>query len=260
MNGNSVKQRLREGLPTVGSWINLPSPAIAEFMADYGMDWLLFDTEHGPYSEEAVEDLIRAIKGTEVVPLVRVAGNDPFLIKKVLDRGAMGIICPLVNSAEEARAAVAACKYPPEGMRGVAGTRASNFGRDLDDYFERWNSEVLVACQIETAEALENVEAIASVPGLDVLFIGPKDLSASLGFFGQSDHPEVTAAVNRIVQAAKKHGIAAGYYASGPEDVLRRIDQGINFVACASELSLLADAAESAYGMIKRGLSERREG
>lgn len=252
-----MKQRLKQGLPAIGSWINLPSPAIAEFMADYGVDWLVFDTEHGPYSEEAVEDLIRAVRGTDVTPLVRVAGNDPVLIKKALDRGAQGIICPLVSTAEEARGVVAACKYPPDGIRGVAGTRASNYGRDLAGYFDRWNSQVLVACQIETVQALQNVEAIAAVGGLDVLFIGPADLSASLGLFGQSDHPEVRAAVRRIVEAARDCGIAAGYYASGPEEVLSCVDQGIQFVACGSELRLLGSAAESAYGMIRKGLSER---
>lgn len=259
MGDNAVKQRLKQGLPTVGSWINLASPTAAEFMSAYGMDWLVFDTEHGPYSEEALEDLIRAVRGTEVVPLVRVAGDDPVLIKKALDRGAMGIICPLVNTEEQAREVVRACKFPPEGIRGVAGTRASDYGRDLANYFDTWNSRVLVACQIETAQAVQNVEAIAAVSGVDVLFIGPSDLSASLGHFGQASHPEVRSAVQRVIRAAQEEGIAAGYYASGPEEVLRCVDDGINFVACTSELGLLRGAAESAYSMIREGLSERKK-
>ncbi|MFO8060016.1 MAG: aldolase/citrate lyase family protein [Bacillota bacterium] len=257
MGENRVKQLLRQDRPAIGNWINLPSPAVAEFVAGYGMDWLVFDTEHGPYGEEAIEDLLRAVRGSGVVPLVRVAGNDPVLIKKALDRGAGGIICPLVNTEEEARAAVAACRYPPDGIRGVAGTRASDYGRDLPAYFERWNDEVLIACQMETVQALENVEAIAAVDGLDVLFIGPADLSASLGLFGQSDHPEVRDAVRRIVRAARENGIAAGYYASGPEEVLRCIDEGMRFVACGSELKFLGNAAGAAYETIRRGLSDR---
>ncbi|BAS27820.1 HpcH/HpaI aldolase family protein [Limnochorda pilosa] len=255
--GNRVKERLKQGLPSVGNWINIPSPAVAELLAGHGMDWLLVDTEHCPTDYETIENLLRAMRGTEVVPLVRVAGNDPVLIKKALDRGALGVLVPLVNSAEEAAAAVAAAKYPPEGIRGVAGTRASRYGADLRAYFASWNQDVLVAVQVETRQALEQVEAIAAVPGVDVVFIGPNDLSANLGVFQQYDHPAFAEAVARVLRATRAHGVAAGYMASDSASVLAKIEEGFTFVSAGSDTRLLSAAAAATYGAIERGLGER---
>ncbi len=257
MLSNTVKQRLAEGLPTVGQWISLPSPSVVELLASFQPDWLLIDTEHSPAEGETVEHALRAMAGTGVVPLVRVAGNDPVLIKKALDRGAYGVVVPLVNTQERAQAAVAAAKYPPEGVRGVAGSRANRYGVDLPDYFAQWNSQVLVICQVETAEALENIDAIAAVPGIDVLFIGPNDLSANLNLFRQFDNPEFKRAVDRILTAATRHRIAAGYMAGNADEVLERIDQGFRFVSAGSDTRLLAAAASAAFGKIKAGLAER---
>ncbi len=257
MFANPLKHRLARGEPVVGHWISLPSPSIMELMASFDPDWLLIDTEHGPADWERVEDLLRAMRGTNVVPLIRVTANDPALIKRALDRGAYGVLVPLVNDAEQARAAVAAAKYPPEGIRGVAGTRVNRFGTDLPEYFAQWNSQVVVMCQVETIEALENVDAIAAVPGVDVLFIGPNDLSASLGVFRKFDHPEFLAAVDRILKAAVHHGIAAGYMCSSAEETLQRIDQGFRFVAGGSDARLLGAAAASFYGKVKSALAER---
>jgi 2-keto-3-deoxy-L-rhamnonate aldolase RhmA len=254
---NPVKERLTKGLPTVGQWVSMPVPSIVELLSSFQMDWLCLDTEHGPADTERVEDMIRALKGTDVVPIVRVGGNDPVLIKRALDRGALGVIVPLVNTPEQARAAVAASKYPPEGIRGVAGTRVNRFGMDLGDYFTQWNGQVVVICQIETVEALENVEAIAAVPGVDVLFIGPNDLSAALNGFRQFDRPEFKSAVDRIVKATKRHGSAAGYMASSTEEVLERIDQGFRFVSNGTDARMLAVAAAASYAKIKAGLAER---
>lgn len=255
---NRVKERLKQGLPTVGTWIDLPEPAVAEILAAYGMDWLLIDTEHGPMGWETVENLLRAMRGTEVVPLIRVAGNDPFLIKQALDRGAMGVLVPMINSAEEARAAVAAAKYPPEGIRGLAGTRASRYGLDMGTYVERWNRDVLVVLQVETRAGLENVEAIAAVPGVDVLFIGPNDLSAGLGIFRQYDHPTFQEAVRRIRDAAVKHGVAPGYMGRDAASVLAKVGEGFTFVAAGTDVGLLKEAAASTYRVIHQGLEDRR--
>ena len=241
----------------MGHWVSIPSPSVAEILSGVGMDWLLLDAEHGPSGDEAIEDLCRAMKGTGVVPLIRVAGNDPFLIKKALDRGAMGVICPLVNTEEEARAAVEACRYPPDGIRGVAGTRANAFGSDLEEYFRRWNEEVLVVVQIETREALSNVESIAGVPGVDALFIGPNDLSANLGLFGQYDHPEFIEAVGRVLAAARNAGKASGYMAFSSGETLHCVDRGIQFIAAGTDARLLQKAAEDTYGEIAAGLRER---
>jgi len=256
---NLVKRRLHQQLPTIGNWISFTSPGVVELMAAFGMDWLMIDTEHGPASWETVENLIRAMKGTDVTPLVRVGGNDPVLIKKALDRGAMGVLVPLVNDPEAARAAVAASKYPPDGIRGVAGTRANRYGADLPQYFAEWNRNVLVACQIETIRALENLEAIAAVPGIDVLFVGPNDLSAGLNRFRQFDDPEFTRAVNRILEQSKRHGIAAGYMTSTAEEAVARIKQGFQFVAIGSDARLLAGATAATYEKVRTALQQRVE-
>lgn len=254
---NPTKQRLLRGEPVVGHWISFPCPAVVELLASFGMDWLLIDTEHGPADWERVEDLLRAMDGSGVTPLVRVSANDPALVKRALDRGAFGVLVPLVSTPEEARTAVAAAKYPPEGIRGVAGSRINRYGADLADYFAQWNQQVLVMVQVETTEALARVDEIAAVPGLDVLFIGPNDLSASLGVFRQFDHPEFRRAVDRILDAARRHGKACGYMAGSPDEVLDRIAQGFRFVAAGSDARLLASAASAAYTTIRRGLAGR---
>jgi len=255
---NRVKKLLSQGQPAIGQWLVLPSPAVVELLAGYGMDWLLIDTEHGAADWETVEDMVRGMKGTDVVPIVRVAGNDPVLIKKALDRGAFGVIVPMVNTAEQARAAVAACKYPPEGIRGVAGGRANRYGADLVQYVAEWNQQVLVICQLETREAVQNAESIAAVPGIDVLFIGPNDLSANLNQFRQFEHPEFTKAVDRILQAARAHRKSAGIMASAADDTLGFVDKGFRFVSVGSDARMLGGAAASTYEKIRKGLNERK--
>lgn len=249
--GNRVKELLRRGELAVGCWLSLPSPEVAELLAALEPDWLLVDTEHGPASWETVEDMIRAMRPTAVVPLVRVAANDPALIKKALDRGAQGVLVPLVHTVDDVRAAVASCRYPPLGIRGVAGTRASRYGLDLDRYFQEWNEQVLVAVQVETRSALDQVEQLARVEGLDLLFVGPNDLSAALGVFRQFDHPEFRKALDRVVQAARSAGIAAGYMATHAEDALARIEQGFQFISLASDARLLLAAARSALSAVR---------
>ncbi|HEY6103258.1 MAG TPA: aldolase/citrate lyase family protein [bacterium] len=254
---NAVKRKLAQGLPVVGHWISLPSPSVVEIMAGFGMDWLLIDTEHGPASGERVEDLIRAMQGTSVTPFMRVARNDPALIKQALDRGAFGVLVPLVNTVDDARAAVAGAKYPPDGIRGVAGTRANRYGADLPEYFAAWNREVLVAVQIETAEAVRNVEAIAAVPGIDVLYIGPNDLSASLSQFRRFDAPEFRRAVDAILQAAKRAGVTAGYHTASVEEALERVEQGFRFVGLSTDARLLAAIMGTTWERLRQGLPSR---
>ena len=251
MDHNAVKERLRHGLPTIGLWVSLPCASSVELLASLGMDWLLIDTEHGPMTLETVEDLIRGTRGSGVTPIIRVAGNDVALIKQALDRGALGVLVPLVNSAAEAQAAVRAAKYPPEGVRGVAGTRVNRFGLDLPEYFARWNQEVLVACQVETAAAVEHVEEIAAVPGLDVLFIGPNDLSANLNVFREFDSPIFVQAIARIHRAAQSRGVAVGYLAAGVEETLACIRRGFLFVGAGSDARLLGGAVASTMSAIR---------
>jgi len=254
---NKTKQRLLEGHLAIGQWISLPSPPVAELVSGFGMDWLVIDAEHGPAGWETVEEIVRAMKGTDVTPLIRVPGNDPVFIKKALDRGGYGVV-PMVSTAAHATAAVAAAKFPPEGIRGVAGTRASRYGLDLADYVAHWNQQVLVICQLETTESVQNAEAIAAVPGVDVLFVGPNDLSATLGVFRQFEHPDYRRAVDRILNAARTHHKAPGIMASGADDALVQIDRGFRFVSVASDTRMLAAATAAAYEKIKSGLKERK--
>jgi 2-keto-3-deoxy-L-rhamnonate aldolase RhmA len=254
---NHVKARLKQGQPVVGHWVTFPSPGVVELLAGFDPDWLVIDTEHAPATWERVEDMVRAMKGTNVVPIVRIVNNDPGLMKQAFDCGAYGVIVPMVNTPEEARHAVAWAKYPPEGMRGVAGTRASRYGAELTRYFAEWNAQVLVILQIETREALRNVEAIAAIPGVDVLFVGPNDLSANLGVFRQFDHPEFARALEVIQAAARAHGVATGYMTNGAEETLQAIDRGFQFVAAGSDARLLGGAAKATYDAIRTGLAAR---
>jgi 2-keto-3-deoxy-L-rhamnonate aldolase RhmA len=251
---NRVKKRLQEGEVAIGYWLTLPAPSVAEILAGLPLDWLVVDLEHSPIGWETLEDMLRGVSSTPVVPMVRVPSGDPPVLKRALDRGPLGVVVPLVNSVEEARHVVAACRYPPDGIRGVAGSRASHYGATLPEYFAAWNREVLVACQVETVQAVEQVEEIAAVPGVDVLFVGPNDLSANLNRWRDLEYQGFRDAVDRVLRAAQRHGKTAGVMCSGPEDALRRIDQGFRFVALGSDARLLAGAAAGALETVHRTL------
>ncbi len=254
---NLVKQQLREGKVVVGYWLTLPSPSVAEILSALPLDWLLVDLEHSPVGWETLEDMLRAMRGSAVTPLVRVPSGEPAVLKRALDRGPWGVVVPLVSSGEEARQVVAACRYPPQGIRGVAGSRASGYGATLPEYFATWNEEVLVACQVETVQAVERVEEIAAVDGVDVLFVGPNDLSANLQRWRDLEWEGFRQAVDRVLAAARRHGKAAGVMCTGPEDALARVDQGFRFIALGSDARLLASAGLRATESVRAGLLER---
>ncbi|MFQ6053878.1 MAG: HpcH/HpaI aldolase/citrate lyase family protein, partial [Candidatus Bathyarchaeia archaeon] len=205
---------------------------VARTVAGSGIDWVLFDTEHGPPSFETVDGLVRAVCGVGAVPLVRVVWNDINAIKQALDTGALGVVVPWVNSKEEAEAAVSYCLYAPEGLRGCApGRAASAWGVSTEEYLATVNDEVLVAVQIETAKAVENVEEIVAVEGVDATFIGPSDLSASLGYRGKYFHPEVVKAMDQVLEACEAAGIAPGIaFGRGVDHLNSLIEQGFRFI------------------------------
>ncbi len=183
---NAFKRALAEGRRPIGFWLSLGSPAVAELVAGAGYDWVLVDTEHAPNEVPDVIDQLRALEGGTASPVVRPAWNDPVLIKRLLDAGAQSLLVPFVRNAEEAASAVAATRYPPQGIRGVATiTRASGYGR-VSDYVRRAEDELCVVVQLETRGALAELEAIAAVPGVDALFVGPSDLAADLGHPGEA--------------------------------------------------------------------------
>jgi 2-keto-3-deoxy-L-rhamnonate aldolase RhmA len=244
-----LKDKLTAGAQTIGVWMGIPSPDVTLALAQMDFDWFLYDNEHSALNDQITQDLMMVTRGTDIVPLVRVAWNDPVLVKRALDIGAYGVIIPWVNTKEEAINAVQACKYPPEGIRGV-GPRIAAIGDP--QYLATANEEILVIVQIETEEAVKNVEAIFSVQGVDGFFIGPADLSTSLGVMGKYNDPKVVKAIDKILEAGKKVGVSSGIYGMGLDDVKQRLRQGFQFISIASDLSLLGQGATFALKELGR--------
>ncbi|MFG1345200.1 HpcH/HpaI aldolase/citrate lyase family protein [Xanthobacter autotrophicus DSM 431] len=241
---NRFKSRLLAREVLHGLWMTLASPVAAEALSLLGHDWLMFDTEHTPLDLAGVQPLLQAAAAGGAATVVRPAWNDPVLIKRLLDMGAQTLLVPFVQTPEEARAAVAATRYPPEGVRGVAGlTRASRFGL-ATDYFRVANREMCVLVQIETGAALARLEEIAAVEGVDGVFLGPSDLAASLGHLGQPGHPEVQAALEDAARRILATGKAPGILATTAVDARRYLGWGYRFVATGVDLSLLLKSAQ----------------
>jgi len=250
---NPIKERLSKGEPTIGGWIGLDHPGVAEVMADAGFDWLVFDTEHGHFTTTTLRGAMDAVRRTDICPLVRVAANDPTIIKQILELGPEGVVIPMVCSAEQARAAVAACRYPPAGIRGIGGGRASHYGTEFERYLAQANDNILVVVQIEHVAAVRNVDEIARVKGIDCLFVGIMDLSASMGIAGQVDHPDVQAAISKVIAAGKNSGISVGMWCKDEDHAAEMIARGVRFVAYATDAALLASAARGSVRRV-RGL------
>jgi len=242
---NRVKQMIKTGKKTAGAWAQLCSPIATEILARGGFDWVLIDMEHAPGDLMTLVGQFQAIAaaGTETVPFVRVPWNDLVWIKRILDAGAYGLMIPYVNTKEEAVRALQACKYPPQGFRGIAGSpRAAGYGRDTGNYLKRANDEVFVMLQVETTQAIDNMEAIATVPGLDAFFIGPMDLSTSMGHFGNPAHPEVQAAIAKAEAKAKALGIPLGTISGGWDQAKGLYDRGYQLITLISDSVLLSKA------------------
>ncbi|MDF9276915.1 aldolase/citrate lyase family protein [Arthrobacter sp. EH-1B-1] len=232
--------------PLAGMWVCSGSPLIAELCAGAGLDWILIDAEHSPNSLETILAQLQAIHGYPVHTMVRPPVNDTVLIKQYLDLGVQNLLIPMVHSAAEAEAAVAATRYPPEGVRGVGSAlaRAARWNR-VPDYLARAGETVSVAVQIESAAAVEAVEDILAVEGVDAIFMGPADLAASMGLLGQQEHPKVRAAVERCLDAAKKAGKPAGVNAFNPDTARHYMDAGAGFILVGADVALLARGSEA---------------
>lgn len=242
---NAFKAALAAGKLQIGLWSSLRSNVAAEIVGDCGFDWILFDTEHSPNEVPDLLAQLQAAQNGTATPIVRPAWNDMVLIKRCLDIGAQTLLVPYVQNAEEAKAAVAATRYPPDGVRGVAtASRASRYGR-VPGYLQKANGEIGVLVQAETRVALDQLEAIAGVPGVDGVFIGPADLAASLGHIGNPQHAEVQAALKDAVTRLKKVGKPAGILTGNEEEARRYIEWGYLFVAVGADVGLLAKNAEA---------------
>ncbi len=249
MQGNENRfkswMQARDGMPPLGTWIMSASPIIAEAMGHAGYDWILVDMEHSPIDLAQTTAIMQALSGTPAEVVVRVPWNDPVTVKRVMDAGARSIMFPFIQSVEEARAAVAATRYPPQGTRGVAAMhRASRFGT-VPDYLARANDQVAVVLQLETPEAVALLPEIASLDGVDAIFIGPGDLSGGMGLLGQIKHADVQAALRDGAQAARKAGIACGIVGADPATVRSYVEMGFSYVAIASDLGLVMGAAKA---------------
>jgi 2-keto-3-deoxy-L-rhamnonate aldolase RhmA len=244
----TLKQKMQKRKVTIGSWVTMRDPIVAEIMARAGYDWLTVDMEHSVISLQSAQDLIRCIAFHGVVPLVRVGHNDATIIKRVMDAGAHGVIVPMVNTREDAIRAVQAVKYPPYGCRGVGLARAQGYGFEFEVYKD-WNqSESIVIVQIEHIKAVDHMEEIMKVNGVDGFIVGPYDLSGSLGVPGDFKHPKMTDALSRIAALSKQHDYLAGYHVIEPDpDALQeKINSGYRFLAYSLDTIYLGKSCRNA--------------
>ncbi len=242
---NSIRQRVLNGDLLAGTFINLGSSLTAEMAAQSGFDWVLIDIEHGAGDHESLVHQLQAVGGTPAAPIVRIASNEPPRFKRVLDMGASGVMVPYISSVAEAEQAVASMRYPPRGIRGVAKlNRGSGFGVDFEDYFARSHELLTTVVQIETREALDCIDGIAAVDGVDVLFIGPLDLSVNLGIPEQFDNPKFSDARRKVASAARRAGKAAGILLLNPAQVEATVQAGFTFIALGSDGGLVANGMQ----------------
>jgi len=248
-----LKEKLYNKELTVGSWISLAHPAIAEIMAKAGFAWLTVDLEHSVITIREAEELIRVIDLCGVVPLVRLSANDPVQIKRVMDAGAHGVIVPMVNTAEDALRAVEAVRYPAEGKRGVGLARAQGYGSSFEKYKKWVNRESIVIVQVEHIKAVENLDAIMSVEGVDGFIVGPYDLSGSLGVPGQFENRLMKAAMNSIKDFIKSSSKVAGIHVVEPDviQLQERIKEGYKFLAYSLDIRMLDNICRSAMDSLK---------
>jgi 4-hydroxy-2-oxoheptanedioate aldolase len=242
---NAFKAALAAGQLQIGLWSSLCSNIAADILSDSGFDWILLDTEHSPNEIPDLVGQLQAIRGGSATPIIRPAWNDAVLAKRALDIGAQTLLFPYVQNVEEAKRAVASTRYPPHGVRGVSvAARASRYGR-TPGYLGKANSEICVLVQVETREAMNELEAIARVDGVDGVFIGPSDLAASLGHLGNPAHAEVQTAIADAGRRLKKLGKPAGILTSNEDEARRYIEWGYLFVAVGSDVGLLARNADA---------------
>ncbi len=242
---NTLKQALVAQRPQIGLWCTLASPTVAELLGGSGYDFLVLDCEHSPNDLNSILAQLQALAGTPTAAVVRPPVNDPVIFKRMLDIGVRNLLVPMVQSADEARAAVAAMRYPPLGIRGVAGsTRATGYGR-ASDYFARIHDEQCLIVQVETRLAVDRIEEIAAVDGVDGIFIGPGDLSADMGLLGQPAHPDVRVAVLDAIRRVRKAGRFAGVLTPVEDFAKACLAEGAVFVSVGNDLSLLARGSEA---------------
>lgn len=249
---NILKTKLKGGKKTAGAWVQIASPFTAEILSSAGFDWLMLDMEHGPGDILTLVSQIHAMKGTESVPLVRTPWNDFVVIKRILDAGAQGVLIPYVNTKAEAEMAVKACKYPLEGIRGVAGSpRAAGYGQNLGNYLQRSNHEIFIMIAIETPEAVANLDQILEVEGLDGFFVGPMDLASSMGYFGDPSQPGVQDTIRNIEKKVLAAGKVLSTTTGSWEGAQKLFERGYQMLMLMADGVSLAKLAEKKITQFK---------
>ncbi|MCX8168331.1 MAG: aldolase/citrate lyase family protein [Ignisphaera sp.] len=235
------KNRLKNGDVLLGTWVTFNCLDVVEVLSTLSFDWLVFDMEHAPLDVSDLQMLLAGVRGSSIVPMVRAPWNDMVVIKRILDVGASGLVIPWVNSREEAEAAIRYSSYPPTGVRGVGPRRAVMYGAtEFLEYYRKFErEELIIAIQIETRKALENLEDIAGVKGIDIFYIGPMDLSVNLGIPLQYDHPKFMEAVEAVLRVAKKYDITPGIHTFSVEQAVKYMNMGFRFLALASDYRIL---------------------
>jgi 2-keto-3-deoxy-L-rhamnonate aldolase RhmA len=249
---NRLKRDLNSGKVSIGATITMNSPVVAEIFSRIGFDWLWFETEHTSLSIENVLTMLQAANGSNISTMVRVPWNDKTMIKRVLDTGPDGIIIPLVNTKEEAEYAVQAMKYPPLGERGAGLSRAQAYGMHMGEYLSTANDEVMTILMIEHITAVENIDEILNVKGVDSVMVGALDLSGSMGMLGKTDDPRVESAIQRVLSACKGANIPCGIIAGSPETANRRIKEGFQNIILGIDVLYLVGGAANALKQVER--------
>ncbi|HEY8242681.1 MAG TPA: HpcH/HpaI aldolase/citrate lyase family protein [Casimicrobiaceae bacterium] len=250
---NAFKHAIAAGTPQLGAWLMSAAPSTAEALGCVGFDFLVVDMEHTPIDTPQMIGILRAIAGTPASAITRLPWNDAVMVKRALDAGAQTLLFPFVQNATEAARAVASTRYPPDGIRGAAGVhRGSRYGT-VPGYFKAAASEICVAVQVETLQALDNLEAIANVPGVDSVFVGPGDLSASMGHLGDIAHADVQAKLAHAAAVCKRLGKPTGIIGPNPEMVERFAKYGYNWIAVGSDMSMMVGRAQEWLGKLRGG-------
>lgn len=257
MRTNVVKNKLQNGEPTIGCFMGLESATVAELLAHAGYDWIVVETEHNGVDSADVKQILMGMSSADAIPVIRVPSSKPVYIQRALDLGGMGVLVPMVRTADEVEAIVRATRYPPQGTRSWGGLRPTKYTIDSRDYLENANENMLVSLIVETREAVENLEEIASVPGLDVLFLGMWDLCLSHGLNPiNMPFDETDAIVERVLKVGLKNGVAVGIGCGNPEQLRTCISEGYTWIASAPDYTMLLGSSQAIVGAFREATTK----
>ena len=258
MDGRELKEVWRSGAKSFGAALTSTDLAIAAMLCNMGYEWILIDTEHQPYSNETLRDMLEVINRRGVVPIVRVRENNAALIKQALDFGAEGIMIPMLRTPAEARQAAEACRYPPQGIRGFAPREACNYFREMDHYLATINDRVIAMLQVEHIDAVNQIDAFLETPGLDCILIGPADLSFSMGFPMQLDHPDVVAAIQKVIDRCRAAGVPVGSWIGFTvEEKSEWMARGLDFLVAGADVEWMDMAGTAMLQQLREATGGR---